>query len=94
MVTATPRKGRRAHSNVVAGTSAVLLVSANSNRKTLTLQNQSSITVYIGPANVTTSGSACGYALYQGQTFTDNGSDQEWWGIASNSANINIIEVS
>ncbi len=95
MVTATPRKGHRTHTNIVATTTVGLLVAANGNRKTLLIQNFGSVTVFIGKEDVTASGPTRGYALFQGQTFVDNASDQSWWAVtASSLADLHILEVS
>ena len=48
----TTAKGHRTHSAVTPGTTPTLLAAANPNRKSLTLQNQGNVTVFIGPARV------------------------------------------
>lgn len=92
----TPRKGVRTHSNYSVDSSFIVkLAAVNTNRKTITFQNQGSVTVFIGDATVANTGGTTGYALFSGQTFTDNASDGEWWAIAASStANVHVIEVS
>lgn len=88
------QKGYRVHTNITVGESAGAIVAENGNRKSLIIQNQGSVTVFIGPFGVDTSGSARGYALVAGASFTDDASRQEWWAIASSStAILHIVEV-
>lgn len=87
-------KGKRYHSNVTATGSAVLVSAANENRKSITIQNQGSDTVFIGPSTVATGGSRRGFALFTGTSFTDNGSADEWWAISSGTSDIlHIVEI-
>lgn len=91
----TPRKGTRVHSIVTTTTTPQRIAVARSQRRTITLQNQGSATVYIGDQTVTASGSTRGYALFAGASFTDNASDGEWWAVASTSTQaVHIIDVS
>lgn len=92
----SPLKGKRIVSNVaVSGSSPTLLVAANPSRKTLAIQNQGAVTVYIGDSTVTTSGATTGYALAAGTTFVDNASSSAWYAVpASSTAQIYCLEVS
>jgi hypothetical protein len=89
------RKGGRTQTNVtVAADQPYLLIGAASTRKSVVFQNQGSVTVFIGPSTVAISGATRGYALFAGASFTDDASDQDWWGIAaSTSAIVNVIQV-
>jgi hypothetical protein len=91
-----PAKGTRVTTNVnVSGGSPTLLVAANPNRKTLVIQNQGSVTVFLGDANVGTTGADTGFALFAGTAFVDNASTTAWYAVpASSNANINLLEVS
>ena len=89
-----PRKGTRTHTNYTAGGAAVQIALSNRNRKSIVIQNQGSGVVYVGGANVATSGATRGYAIFAGLTFTDNASDGEWWVIAGASQVVHVIEVS
>lgn len=91
----SPTKGTRTHSSVTATTDAGLLVAASAHRKTVLIQNQGSVTVYLGKSTVTTSGSTRGYALFAGSTFVDNASTEAWYVIAASStAIIHVLEVA
>lgn len=90
-----PRKGVRINSNVSVGTSATQLAFQNKNRKTISLQNNGAVTVFIGDSTVANTGAARGYSLFAGATFTDNASDGEWWAIgASGTSIVNVLEVT
>lgn len=91
----SPTKGTLAITNVtVSGSSPTLLVAAAPNRKTVVLQNQGAVTVFIGGSNVATSGANTGRALFAGESFVDNASNGAWYGIpASSAAVINCLEV-
>lgn len=87
-------KGNRTHTNVTVTTTAALLVAANGNRKSVTIQNQGSVTVYLGKEDVTTTGATRGFALLADHTFTDNASNGLWWAVAASStAVVHVIEV-
>lgn len=90
-----PKKGTRTHTNVTVDTSADLIVAANGNRKSVVIQNNGAVTVYLGKSNVAASSTNQGYALAAGQTFVDNASTEAWHGItASSSATLHVIEVA
>lgn len=90
----SPTKGKRTHTNVTATTAAGVLVAANGNRKTVTFQNKGAVTVFLGKSDVATSGSAGGYALFAGASFTDNASTEAWYAIAASSTTVvHVIEV-
>lgn len=92
----TPRKGKRTGTNISVGSSSAVQIAQNNNsRKSLIIQNQGSQTVYIGDSTVTNSGATRGYALFSGNTFTDNASDEEWWAVgASSTNNLYVLEVT
>lgn len=91
----TPRKGARRASVVTAGSGPALLAAADRNRKSLTMQNQGSVTVYLGGPAVASSGADRGYALFAGATLTDNASDDAWYALAaSDTAIVHVIAVS
>lgn len=86
--------GHRAHAIVAVGDVAVRLLAASGQGRARTFQNQGSVTVFIGPSTVTASGPTAGYALFAGETFSDNASNEPWFGItASGSAPVHVIEV-
>ncbi len=89
-------KGIGVPSNVTVGTSPVMLVQANVNRNSLTIQNQGSTTVFLGVDDtVSDSGATRGYALFAGQTFTDDATAGSWWAMCTSGSNIvNLLEVS
>lgn len=89
-----PRKGSRIHTNVTVNGSPILILSANRHRKTAIIQNQGSGTVFLGPLGVATSGASRGFALFAGATFTDNGSDQDWYAIGSGTDIVHVCEVT
>lgn len=95
-VLTTSKKGVLTTSNVSVETGATIrLIAANGNRKSLILQNQGSGTVFIGATStVAISGTARGYALFTGASFTDDATAGEWWAISGTGTNIvNVQEV-
>ena len=62
----------------------------------MTIQNQGGGTVFLGiDDTVTDSGATRGYALFTGQTFTDDATNGAWWAISTSGSNIvNLMEVS
>jgi hypothetical protein len=88
-------KGRRTHTNITVDTNAAALLVDNPNRKSLILQNQGSVTVFLGKLGVSQTGATRGYAMAAGTSFTDDASFEAWYAIAaSGSAIVHIIEVS
>jgi hypothetical protein len=89
-------KGTGVPSNVTVGTSPVMLVQPNVNRGSLIIQNQGSVTVYLGiDSTVSATGSTRGYALFAGATFTDDATAGAWWAVSGTAGQIvNLLEVS
>ena len=94
----TPRKGKPTVTNTNVGSSVVVQIAAvNPSRKSITIQNQGAVTVFIGfgNPNVATSGANTGYALFTGTTVTDDATDQAIYALAASStALLNVTEVS
>ena len=94
----TPRKGMPTTTNYNVGASTpVQIAKANTNRKSITIQNQGAVTVFIGfnNPNVSSSGANTGYALFTGTTVTDTITDQAIYALAASStAVLNVTEVS
>lgn len=90
------QKGHRTTTNVtVQSSGATQLLSAAPHRKSAMLQNQGSVTVFIGGGDVAISGPSRGYALFAGASFTDDATADEWWAIAASStAIVNVMEVA
>jgi hypothetical protein len=88
------RKGTRKSVTVTVTGTATLLATANGNRKSLVLQNQSadSTSVFLGDAGVDV---GTGYELGAGMSFTDDASDGPWYGIsAGGDEEVHVLEVA
>lgn len=106
-VLVVPKKGVPIQSSVTVGSSTPILLTTvsdsggvpgvNKNRKSVVFQNQGAVTVFLGfnNPNVAISGTNTGYALFAGQTYTDNATDQPVYALAASStAIVNVTEVS
>lgn len=80
---------------ISVGTSAVELFtggSRNANRQTIIIYNDSSNTIFIGPATVTESGSTKGYPIVKNQSVTVSLGDVAIYAIAGSAGNSVIIQ--
>lgn len=87
-------KGSPTYGAVSVGTSATVIVAANTTRRTLSIfNNDASAAMYVGPTDgVTTSN---GYPVPAGQSFQDTRCETGWWAVcASGTINARYIEVS
>jgi hypothetical protein len=90
------RKGLRTQTapSVTSG-AATQIAAKNPSRKSITIQNQGSVTIFLGASNVSATGATTGYALFAGLTLTDTASTDEWWAIsASTTTTLSVIEVT
>ena len=95
MTISTQRLGTRTASNVSVTAAATQLAAANTNRKSLVLQNNGSVTVYLGNASVAASGPVQGLTLAVGASFVDTTSGDAWFAVTSSSAaTIHVEETS
>lgn len=69
-----------APAQVAVGTSAGSVLAANANRLEAVIRNIGNYSVYLGQSGVTTS---TGFELRPGETFVDDRTTQQWFGIAS-----------
>jgi len=85
-------KGDKTIINKTPTTTPMLLLASSDFRKTVTIYNNGSVTVYLGAnGNMT---SANGFPLLAQQTFVDEESRDAWYGVtASGTADLRIIEV-
>ena len=75
---------------VTVGTSEVSLAAANSSRKLLTIQNNGSVDVYIGPTGLTTS---TGLKVAAGGSYSTENSTAQYFGISGTaSQNCRVLE--
>lgn len=90
-VVRTP-KGSKTFTDPAPTSSASSIVAANSSRKSVTIHNAGSVTVYLGgTSGVTTSN---GIPLGAGETLSDDSSTDAWYAItASGTADLRIVEV-
>jgi hypothetical protein len=86
-------KGTSVFTTAAPTTSATLVLAANTSRKTATIYNNGSVTVYLGKdATVTT---ANGLPLPVGATLEDDSTTSAWYGItASGTGDLRIVEVA
>lgn len=87
-------KGTPTYGAVSVGTTATVIVAANTNRRTLSIfNNDASAVLYIGTtAGVNTS---TGYPVPAGTSFQDTRTESGWWAVcASGTINTRYIEVS
>lgn len=84
--------GTTAFSDPTCDTTADLVLAANAERKSATIQNAGTVTVYLGPSGVSTTS---GLVLEPGAVMVDNRSTSAWYGItASGTADLRVCEVA
>ena len=84
-------QGTRTHTTAAPGTTATLLLAANADRRSATLFNAGSATVFLGPVGVTT---ATGIPLAAGQPLVDAASTGAWYGVvATGAGDVRVVEV-
>jgi hypothetical protein len=88
---AAAQRGRKTPSAVtVTSAGTLVLAAASTTVRSVLIVNNGAVTVYMGPATVTT---ANGIPLAPGQSLSDKDSLDAWYGItASDSAEVRVLE--
>lgn len=86
------RRGTPVATQVTVASTQTSLIAANANRKGIAIKNNGGSPMWIGPTGVTTS---TGFQLDPGQTWTDDLSTIQWYGIVtSTSMNASVVEIA
>jgi hypothetical protein len=84
------RKGKRTETLVACSSGGVLLCPDNVNRESVTFQNQAAGVILL--TALAGKGGSAGYSLASGASFTDNASDQAWYGTGT--GNVWVIDTA
>lgn len=89
----TLAKGSKTFTDPAPTSSAASLVAANASRKSVTIHNAGTVTVYLGKDNTVTTTN--GLPLAPNATLSDESSTDAWWGITgSGTGDLRICEVA